>query len=264
MSLHMRFLITLITLLISTSTAVIAQTPNKSVRFDEKIHDFGSIGETDGKVTHRFVFTNTGRDTVTLTRARAGCSCVHAEVSRRPVLPGHTGYVDVTFDPDYRPGHFSKEIVVFSNGNRYNRIWVKGDVTPGTHPLTEKYRYDYGHGLLMEYKIMNFGTVPQGASKTRVLSFANNSTETLNLTFHISSVATDGNSQADGNASSAIPSGLIIDIPERYLLKPGAEGKIEVTVRMLAPLDNPATVSVTPVANGFTLRPLTLTVHPAQ
>lgn len=140
----MRLLTTLITLLISICPTAIAQTLNESVRFDEKIHDFGSIGETDGKVTHRFVFTNTGRDTVTLTRARSGCSCVHAEVSRRPVLPGRTGYVDVTFDPDYRPGHFSKEIVVFSTDNRYNRIWVKGDVTPGIHPLTEKYRYDYG------------------------------------------------------------------------------------------------------------------------
>lgn len=264
MSLHMRFLITLITLLISTSATAIAQTLNESVRFDEKIHDFGSIGETDGKVTHRFVFTNTGRDTVTLTRARAGCSCVHAEVSRRPVLPGHTGYVDVTFDPDYRPGHFSKEIVVFSNGNRYNRIWVKGDVTPGTHPLTEKYRYDYGHGLLMEYKIMNFGTVLQGASKTRALSFANNSTETLNLTFHVNSGETKGNRLSDSAASAVIPAGLIIDIPERYLLKPGEEGKIDVTVRMLTQLDSMATVVITPVANGFTLKPLTLTVHPAK
>ncbi len=260
----MRLLTTLITMLITICPTASAQTLNESVRFDEKIYDFGTIGETDGKVTHRFVFTNTGRDTVTLVRARSGCSCVHAEVSRRPVLQGRTGYVDVTFDPDYRPGHFSKEIVVFSTDNRYNRIWVKGDVTPGIHPLTEKYRYDYGHGLLMEYKVMNFGTVLQGATRTRSLSFGNNSTGTLNLTFHINSGETKGNRLYDSAASAVIPAGLIIDIPERYLLKPGEEGKIDVTVRMLTQLDSMATVVITPVANGFTLQPLTLTVHPAK
>lgn len=240
---------------IVAAPVAIAQTVNESVSFAEKIHNFGTIGETDGKVTHRFVFTNTGRDTVTLIRARAGCSCVHAEVSKRPVLPGRKGYVDVTFDPDYRPGHFSKEVVVFSNGNRYNRIWVKGDVTPGKHPLTDKYRYDYGHGLLMSYKVLNFGTVAPATSKTLNLTFANNSDATLHLTFDVKSPG----SSTPGTLEA---SEYILDLPERYLLKPGDEGEIPVTVRMLAPLSLPAFITVTPIANGFPLAPLTVTIYP--
>lgn len=240
---------------IIAAPVTIAQTVNESVRFTEKIHNFGTIGENDGKVTHRFVFTNTGRDTVTLIRARAGCSCVHAEVSKRPVLPGAKGYVDVTYDPDYRPGHFSKEVVVFSNGNRYNRIWVKGDVTPGTHPLTDKYRYDYGHGLLMNYKVLNFGNIPPATSKTHTIGIANNSGTTLHLIFRV---------EPSGDSAPALLEApeYILDIPERYLLKPGAEGEIPVTLRILSPLSTPAFITVTPIANGFPLTPFTIVAHP--
>lgn len=80
----MRLLTTLITMLITICPTASAQTLNESVRFDEKIYDFGTIGETDGKVTHRFVFTNTGRDTVTLcAHARDAAACMPKYLAAR-------------------------------------------------------------------------------------------------------------------------------------------------------------------------------------
>ncbi|WP_295730248.1 DUF1573 domain-containing protein [uncultured Muribaculum sp.] len=234
-----------------TASTAIGQTVNGSVTFAEKIHDFGEIAETGGKVTHRFTFTNTGRDTVLLTNARAGCSCVQAKVSTRPVYPGKTGHVDVTFDPDFRPGHFSKEVVVISNGKKYNRIWVKGDVIPGKHPIPELYPYDYGRGLYMNYKVLNFGGVPQGGSKTHTLKFGNSSDNTLNIAFKV-----------DAESPGTLP--FALTVPDRYLLKPGEEGSVPISVKVITPIAETVSVTVTPEANGYPLQPLTVTVMPQR
>lgn len=222
------------------SVTVGAQTVNESIKFDEKIHNFGEIGETAGKVSHRFRFTNTGQDTVLLLHARAGCACVQAKVPEQPVFPGHSGYVTVTFDPDYRPGHFSKEIVVFSKGNKYNRIWVKGDVIPGVHKLTESYRYDLGWGLLSKYQVMNFGTVSTSSPSQKTLALANDSTETLRLDF-----ITEDDPRVTVNSGC--------------LLHPGQEASVEVIVAADAVSTEPTTVKLIPVANGRHLTPINVT-----
>ena len=222
-----------------------AQTVNESVTFDEKIHDFGTISETGGKVKHRFTFTNTGRDTVALTSARAGCSCVHAEVSKRPVYPGKKGYVDVTFDPNFRPGHFSKEIVVFSNAQKkFNRIWVKGDVTPGKHPIHELYNYDYGHGLFMNYRRMVMLPVAPGHPQSMKLKFGNDGTSTINLTFRVDNPSND----------------FSVQFPTIHLLKAGDEGEANVSVRAITSFTGSHSVKVTPIANGEALSPLEIVV----
>lgn len=224
-------------LALAVATAVAGQSVNESLQFDEKIHDFGVIEETAGKVTHRFRFTNAGKEPAVLLNARAGCSCVKADVPKQPVKPGESAYVTVTFDPDYRPGHFSKEIVVYSAEKHYNRIWIKGDVKPGKHPLSESYRYDYGQKLLMNYQVMNFGKVKTGTTDAKTLKFANDSDRTLNLDFE------------SDTPEVSVTSGCI--------LRPRSEGSVSVTV---APSKSSAgksfTARIYPVVNGKRLSPL--------
>ncbi len=221
-----------------------AQTVNESVAFEEKIHDFGEISETGGKVTYRFRFTNTGSQPVVMLRARAGCSCVSAQVPSKPVEPGKSDYVTVTFDPNYRPGHFSKEIVVYSGDRQYNRIWVKGDVKAGKHDLSENYRYELGSGLRADYKVMNFGHVTPQLTTTKVLRLANDSADTMRLDFE---------TDASGVSAKA-----------GCLLYPGSEASVEIVVRPTEASSDTKTVRLYPVSAGKRLQPIDIVFIPSR
>lgn len=216
-----------------------AQTPNEALVFEEKIHDFGEIDEMGGKAVNKFKFTNTGKEAVALLYARTGCTCVTATVPKQPVKPGETAYVEVSYDPEYRPGHFSKEIAVISEtskGKQYNRVWVKGDVKPGKHPITDKYRYCLGHNLYVNLKVMNFGTVRVGQAKTMALKFGSDCEITMNLDFQVKNPET----------------GVLV--PAGFILRPFREGRVDVEVR--AAEAGRGTTEIVPVVNGYALEPI--------
>lgn len=231
------------TILLTAAISISAQTVNQSIKFDEKIHDFGVIEETGGKVTHKFRFTNVGKEPVVILNARAGCSCVHADVPKRPVKPGESGYVTVSYDPDYRPGHFSKEIVVNSAEKQYNRIWVKGDVKPGHHSAKDNYKYHIGHNIYMNYKVINFGKVAAGKTVKKELRFGSDCDIQANLDFEVD------------NPGSGV------SVPTGYILRPHTEGAVEIVVNPSKVMKKGTyKVTVTPVANKtYRLDPIEIT-----
>ncbi|WPQ66179.1 DUF1573 domain-containing protein [Chitinophaga sancti] len=108
-----------------------AQTANNSLVFREIKYDFGNIKEKDGKVTHTFIFSNTGRTPVVIENVITGCSCTAITFSKAPVKTGKQGRITVCYNPAYRKYLFSKEIDVVTNEhNNVNRIWIKGNVIP--------------------------------------------------------------------------------------------------------------------------------------
>lgn len=119
-----------------------------SFRPDKKVYNFGKIKEKDGKVSHVFRFTNGSKIPVAITMVDASCGCTTAEYTHEVIRPGKSGMVKVTFNPAFRPGHFSKEVRVFlNNGRYYVRCWVEGNVVGYLHPVTEDYPYAFGRGL---------------------------------------------------------------------------------------------------------------------
>ena len=98
----------------------------------------------------------------------------------------------VTYNPAYRPGFFSKEVVVLSNNNaNYNRIWVKGTVIPCKHPVSENYPYEYGSGLWRNFEVMAFGTIGKGGTKTMKLKYVNDTDNDIQLMFVVIGGNTD-------------------------------------------------------------------------
>ncbi len=231
-------------LLIFTFSAITAQEVNKSVKFDKTIHDFGKIHETAGKVSYRFKFTNVGRDTVVMTFARSGCGCVAPSVPKNPVLPGKSDYVTVTFDPEFRPGKFSKEIAVISNGRKYNRIWINGEVIPGKHAISKNYRHALGLELYSSNRVLNYATVAPGKEKNMDLSLGNNSDKPMNLTFTL----------------SKSPEEFTVVFPARLTLQPQQAQKIPVKLKMLKEFTGEKKIKIFPHLAGKTLNPIEITV----
>lgn len=98
------------------------------IKFSEISHDFGEIKEGE-VVTHKFVFTNTGKTPVTLQSVKASCGCTTPYYSRSSVAPGDTGSVSAVYNSQGRPGKFTKSVtVVYDTAQAPIVLMISGDV----------------------------------------------------------------------------------------------------------------------------------------
>lgn len=108
-----RFII--ITALFSIGLLTNAQQVGPNISWDEPSFDFGDVKEAGGKVSHKYVFTNTGNAPLVLTNVRPSCGCTSSDYTKQPIAPGGKGYVSAAFDPNRRAGKNSKSITVTTN-----------------------------------------------------------------------------------------------------------------------------------------------------
>lgn len=116
-------------------------TPGAHLKIDNPTHDFGNVPRKGGDLVKEFVFRNDGTVPLVVTRVITSCSCLKTSYSKRPVPPGQTGVISITYEPHKsEPGAFNKVIQVYSNsvdgrdvitvqGNSIDKgqVKVKGD-----------------------------------------------------------------------------------------------------------------------------------------
>jgi hypothetical protein len=104
-----------------------AQIPQASYTFEQTTHDFGTIRANETQ-TAVFTLTNHSTTPLTLTRVTASCRCSKISWPRRPILPGKSAELTVTYK-DRNPGAFYKIIEVKTNGTpAETRLTLKGTV----------------------------------------------------------------------------------------------------------------------------------------
>ena len=86
------------------------------ISFNQPRHDFGYVSEGT-KAKHIFEFTNSGNDTLVISRVQPSCGCTSPNWSKEPVLPGQTGKIEVIYNSKNRLGEFTKSIKVYSNAS---------------------------------------------------------------------------------------------------------------------------------------------------
>lgn len=121
--------ILLFTGLLFLVTNLFSQEKLAEIKFTETIIDYGIIenGE-DGNRT--FVFKNTGNSPLVFTRIFSSCGCTIPKKPEKPVMPGESGEIQVSYDTK-RTGIFQKAITVKSNAKTANVILrIKGEVLP--------------------------------------------------------------------------------------------------------------------------------------
>lgn len=183
-----------------------------TLRFDTETWRFGAIEEAAGPVSHTFTFVNTGDEPVVIEHVSTSCGCTTPEYSRKPVMPGEKGEFKVTFDPEYRPGPFSKDVHIISGGgeNR-NVLTVTGTVNPKPRPVEEGYPFIVSSGIRLNTLHVNIGNVWQGKPVSAVVGYANISDMEVGL------------------SAQAVPvDGLLaVTVPDKVC--PGCQGDITVT-----------------------------------
>jgi len=132
--------------------------------------DFGRIEESGGRVSHTFTGVNRGAEPVVVLDVVTSCGCTVPEFSRRPVLPGDSTRVTVTYDPMNRPGRIDRSIAVrVSDSDEDIRLKIVGRVLPRQKSLEEIYPFDMGGGVRLESNFHAFAYVEHGKSvETRI------------------------------------------------------------------------------------------------
>ena len=128
----MKRIISIFTLILMSAVAfnIMAAGKGAEMTFNEKTPDFGTIKEANGPVTHTFEFTNTGGEPLVIINVNASCGCTRPEYPKEPIMPGKKGKVKVTFNPAGRPGEFSKEVKIRTNGDKRPILRITGTVIP--------------------------------------------------------------------------------------------------------------------------------------
>ena len=98
----------------NTANGEIDTTMLPVIELKEDFFDFGVVIQGE-KVSHTFIFTNTGKSNLVLSSVHAGCGCTVPKYSKDPVAPGASGEIEVTFDSSGRSGLQSKSVTISSN-----------------------------------------------------------------------------------------------------------------------------------------------------
>ena len=110
-------------------TNLFSQENLAEIKFTETLIDCGIIenGEDGNRI---FKFKNTGSSPLIFTRIFSSCGCTIPKKPEKPVLPGESGEIEVSYDTK-RTGIFQKAITVRSNAKTANVILrIKGEVLP--------------------------------------------------------------------------------------------------------------------------------------
>ena len=96
--------------------------------FETPEYNFGDIQENKGKVSHKFSFTNNGKESIRILTVKPSCGCTTPNWSKDEIKPGKKGFIIAEYNPKGRPGVFRKSLSVITNDNRRSLIFIKGRV----------------------------------------------------------------------------------------------------------------------------------------
>ena len=88
-------------------------------------------GISDGKtnVNIDFKFTNTGTIPLVINEVRGNCHCVQGTKPDKPIAPGDSSVISVSFDPVGVSGTYMRTLMVQSNATRPSiELYVMGDI----------------------------------------------------------------------------------------------------------------------------------------
>ena len=164
-----------------------------AICFDSPRHDFATIAEDGGAVTHTFDFINASKNPIVILSVSGGCSCTTANFSRSPIKKGERGSIVVHFDPMNQPeGKFMRKIIVTtSEGN--TPLTISGTITPRKKSVEEQYSILLADGIRIEANNHAFGYVEHETPMRSSIGIINTGSKsaTIKLTATTSSGAID-------------------------------------------------------------------------
>ncbi len=159
--------------------------PSADIRFEKMDHGFGKIKEEAGPAVFNFQFSNTGTIPLIIQGVEASCGCTTPEWSHEPVLPGKSGFIKVSYNPEQRPGTFTKSITVTANVPKSFRVLtISGEVIPRLQGTNDLFPVDFGK-IRLSMSELSFVRIKDHEIKTDTIRIYNPGSLPVSVNFKI-------------------------------------------------------------------------------
>lgn len=95
--------------------------------------NIGTLSEDDEASAYRFVFHNSSKRSIKLTKVTTTCGCTAAQFTQKELNPGEKGEIVLTYHPDGHPGKLYTRAFVYtdqSSSTPVAELVLTGMVTP--------------------------------------------------------------------------------------------------------------------------------------
>lgn len=116
--------------------------------------DFGMLREADGEKTIRIHVVNTSTDSLMLLKVSPTCGCTAADFMKGRFAPGDSAWIDLTYNPNRRPGHFEKAVRVYPTEGEMVRIPVTGTVLASEETIAAMFPVNAGRLQISTDRLM--------------------------------------------------------------------------------------------------------------
>lgn len=209
-------------------------------------HEFGAIREDGGVVSYTFSLPVAGSKPLSVVGAMSGCPCMKVDIPKRPVAPGSSLKVTVSYDPERQQGHFTKSVYLRLSGGLRDTLMVTGTVTHLRERYDKRaYPADFGLGLRLDRRTIDAGTVHPGSTRRVEVPLINSFEAGMSLDFRV-----EGRDRA------------MVTVPYGLCLKPVAKSKI--IVIFTVPTDaarSKLNARLIPMVNGIEADPIPVTAR---
>ena len=107
----------------SDNEGVKADTTPPKIKFENKIHDFGTL--THGQVVEcNFIYKNIGGKPLKVLSVEADCGCTVPKYEKKYIKKGHEGKINITFDSEGFFNNQYKTIKVKTNDNQETKLII--------------------------------------------------------------------------------------------------------------------------------------------
>ncbi len=164
-----RRVLALLLCLTATLGVARAQQPAEMIDSLSAIHNFGTIAEERGTVSHSFTLHNVSDQQMVILRVNTDCGCTTPSYDRTAVAPGDSIPILITYNPLNRPGSFVKYTRVYTsvNPSKPIKLTIKGNVATLGRPIPTNARYQQEIGALQVSNLfLDFPLQPAGEENT--------------------------------------------------------------------------------------------------
>ena len=95
--------------------------------FTEEMHNFGTLQSGEIAV-YTFEFKNSGDNNLLIKDVETDCGCIKADFSKKQILPGKTGIIEVEFDSAGLWGKQFKSIEIHANTKKTKQLAIFAEV----------------------------------------------------------------------------------------------------------------------------------------
>lgn len=153
------------------------------ISFDKVVHNFGDILLSDGEQHCTFTYKNIGDKPIVVHRVITSCGCTEPNWDKKPIHPGESGKIDISFKNDQGPYPFDKGITVYvSDLTKPIVLRIRGVAHNKKRSLEEMFPHKIG-ALGVKSTSLSLGQIEQGLSRNETIEVANLSNKKITISF---------------------------------------------------------------------------------